>query len=177
MAIQEPLQSVVVKLLPETASRVISIKRTVIDNGDKTISVFEGATIHATLTTYEVDSNNNPTAIYDSVDFPSFDLADAQMVAIFGIQVTLADGTVSSIGEVISNATDQIIAAQFGLENCGEITTQHINLAGARRHDALSRSRRQIPLPWHHHGCRGARLWGTRGLQVLDQPFGQPGRG
>jgi len=58
MAITQPTQTLSTTLLPEIASRVTLLTRTVTDNHDGTISTTFGATIIPQSTTYEVDADS-----------------------------------------------------------------------------------------------------------------------
>lgn len=115
MAIQQPTQVLSTTLLPELSSRVVLLTRTEIDNGNGSCSVKFGATVHPVLTTFEVDVDSKPTAIYETKNFDAFDMSDEQFDILFGLRVTLADGTVSTMGEVISNLTDQFIAQNVNI--------------------------------------------------------------
>jgi len=126
MAVQQATQTLSTILLPETASRVILLTREVIDNKDGSVKVNFGATVHPTTTVYEVDGDAKPIAVYESVDLPSFDVSQEQLASLFGVQVTLVDGTVTSLENLFANWADQIIKAKLGLD--GAINTQMINL-------------------------------------------------
>ena len=125
MAIQQPVQPITYNLQNEVASKVIRLTRDVSDQGGSVLDTF-GCIIQPKSITYEVDANNNKIGIYDSFDYPNITVSENQLMSLFGIKVTLADGTVSYIGEVLSNFADQIIATQ--VPDSGTITTQNINI-------------------------------------------------
>ena len=126
MAVQLPTLTQSFTILPETASRTILITRDVIDNGNGTVTVNYGGSITPKYIEYEIDTNNNKTAIYDSKDMPSIDVPLAQLGELFSIKMTLADGTVTTLEEVLGNFADQIINANQTTP--GTITTQNINI-------------------------------------------------
>jgi hypothetical protein len=126
MAIQQALQTVSKTLLPEYTSRVILLTRDVVDDGAGKVTTNFGATVHPVAITYSVDASGNPTAVDSRTDYSAFDVDAVQLAKLFDMAVTLADGTVSTIGEVLSNFTDQIIVAKMGIE--GTITTKHVNI-------------------------------------------------
>lgn len=125
MSIQESLQTLTYALREEIASRVMLFTRTVEDS--PLCPAKYGATIHPFSITYELDAEGNKLGIYETKVLKEFDVTEAQLMGLFGIQVTLADGTVSYVGEVISNFADQLIAAN--LQSKGTITTQHIDIS------------------------------------------------
>ena len=128
MAIQQPTQALTTTLLPEYSSRSIVITRAVTDNGNGIVTTTFAAIIYPSKITYEVDSNNNPIAVYDRDEtLQPIGLSPDQLMQLFGIKVTLADGTASYLGEVISNFTDQMINNSLG--NVGTINTQNIDIA------------------------------------------------
>ena len=57
---------------------------------------------------------------------PSIDVPLAQLGELFSIKMTLADGTVTTLEEVLGNFADQIINANQTTP--GTITTQNINI-------------------------------------------------
>ena len=126
MAVQLPTLTQSFTILPETASRTILITRDVVDNGNGTVSVNYGGSITPKYIEYELDSNNNKIAIYDSKDIPSIDVPLTQLDELFSIKMTLADGTVTSLEEVLGNFADQII--NTNQTTPGIITTQNINI-------------------------------------------------
>ena len=128
MAIQHPTQLLNTTLLPEYSSRSVVLTRNVVDHGDGTVSTVFGAIIYPTLITYEVDDTGKEIAVYDRNEtLEPIGLSSDQLMSLFGMKVTLADGTVSYLGEVLSNFTDQMIAN--ALQNTGTISTQHIDIA------------------------------------------------
>lgn len=126
MAITQPTQTLSSTLLPEIASRVTLLTRTVTDNGSGTISTSFGVTIIPECIVFEVDANSKPTAIYERSDLPSIDLTAAQLQAIYGLQVTPAGATAPmSLGDVLASAIDQTLAAT-GIQ--GTINTPGVTL-------------------------------------------------
>jgi len=112
MSIQQPSKILSTTLLTEIASRVTLLTRTVTDNGSGTISTVFGATIIPQSITYEVDANSKPTAIYETSELPSFDLTEAQLNAIYSLQVTPAGATAPmALGDVLAAAIDQVLVA------------------------------------------------------------------
>ena len=126
MAIQQPIKTQTFKLQDEVASRVILLTRDVIDNQNGSVTINFGGAIHPKSITYELDTEDNKIGIYESADLDGIVISSEQLMQLFGIKVTLADGTVSYIGEVISNFTDQIISAR--VPDPGTITTQNIDI-------------------------------------------------
>ena len=126
MAVQLPTLTQSFTILPETASRTILITRDVVDNGNGTIIINYGGSITPKYIEYEIDANNNKTAIYDSKDISSIDVPLAQLGELFSIKMTLADGTVTTLEEILGNFADQIINANQTTP--GTITTQNINI-------------------------------------------------
>jgi len=52
-----------------------------------------------------------PTAIYETSELPSFDLTEAQLQAIYSLEVTPAGATAPmALGDVLANCIDQAIA-------------------------------------------------------------------
>ena len=127
MAIQQPIQTQTFNLQNEVASKLIMLTREVRDNNNGTVSVSFGGAIHPRSITYELDADGNKTGIYESYDIDGIVIDESQLMQLFGIKVTLADGTVSYIGEVISNFTDQIICQR--VPDPGTITTQNIDIS------------------------------------------------
>ena len=128
MAIQQPTQLLNTTLLPEYSSRSVFLTRNVVYHGDGTVRTVFGAIIYPTLITYEVDDTGKEIAVYDRNEtLEPIGLSSDQLMSLFGMKVTLADGTVSYLGEVLSNFTDQMIAN--ALQNTGTISTQHIDIA------------------------------------------------
>ena len=129
MAIQKPDQIMTYTLREEIASRVMLLTRTVVDNHDGTISTIYGAVIHPLSITYEVDNGGNKTGIYEDKIMSEFQVPTERLMQLFSTRVTLVDGTVSYIGEVLSNFADQLIAEVIGASKEDVITTQHIDIA------------------------------------------------
>jgi len=127
MAIQQVATPITYTLQQETASRVMLINRDVVDNLNGSVSVNFGASIIPQSTTYELDVNNNKVGVYTTKQLNQLTLTQTQLMELFGIQVTLADGTIIALGELLSNFADQIIAQSASIE--GTITTQHVNIA------------------------------------------------
>ena len=128
MAIQSAVQTKTVSLRSDYSSKSVILTRNVVDNGDGTVTTTFGAIICPTLITYNVDSNNNPTGIFKQQETVSaINVDPTQLMGLFGMKVTLADGTVSYLGEILSNFTDQMIAA--AIPDSGIIDTQNINIA------------------------------------------------
>ena len=127
MSIKQTSQTLTTKLLPEYSSRVVLLTRDEIDNGNGSCSTKFGAVVHPTLTIFEVDDNDKPTAIYEAENLDSFQMSAEQFGVLFTIQMILADGTMTNMAELLSNLTDQFIAQQLNVQ--GIITTQNINLA------------------------------------------------
>jgi len=125
MAIQQPISVKQYNLQNEVASRVILLTRDVVDNNGTVDTVF-GCTIHPKSITYEVDANGVKMNIYESSEVDSIIVSQEQLMSLFGIKVTLANGTVSYIGEILSNFADQIISTS--IPDLGTITTQNINI-------------------------------------------------
>ena len=69
---------------------------------------------------------NNKIAIYDSKDIPSIDVPVTQLGELFSIKMTLADGTITTLEEILGNFADQII--NENQTTPGTITTQNINI-------------------------------------------------
>ncbi len=128
MAVKKPKQQKVYELVDEIASRSLVLLREVRKNGNS-INVEFDATIHPKKITYEVDAEGNKIDIYEEADLPGIAVTQQQLMGLFAIQVTLADGTVSYIGEVISNFADQLIALNIGATQDDVITTQHIDIS------------------------------------------------
>ena len=126
MAIQQPVVPITYTLQNEVASRVILLTRDVVDNVNGSVSTNFGCTIHPKSITYEVDTNQNKIGIYDFLDLAAINVTQDQLMSLFGMRVTPADGTVSYVGELLSNFADQIISAQ--VPDLGNITTQHIDI-------------------------------------------------
>jgi len=124
MAIQKEVQTVTYSLREEIASRVLLLTRTIKEDP---IRVEFGVTIHPSSIIYKVDAEGNKIGIYKTTLLKEFDVSDAQLMGLFGIQITLGDGTVSYIGEVLSNFADQLIASNLGSTDI--ITTQHIDIS------------------------------------------------
>ncbi len=126
MAILQPAVPTTYTLQTEVASRVMHMTRDVIDNGNGSVSVNFGARIFPQQITYELDSNNNKIGIYDSTPLADFSLSFNDLMSLFGIRCTLADGTIILLGELLSNFADQIIQNQTGFT--GTIDTQSVNI-------------------------------------------------
>ena len=126
MAIKQPAIPANYTLQTEVASRMILLSRDVVDNGSGAVLTTFGCDIIPRSTTYELDAEGKEVGVYDSADLDRITVPQNQMMELFGIRVTLADGTVSYVGEVLSNFADQIIAGN----GCGSgtITTQEINI-------------------------------------------------
>ena len=127
MAIQQSPTPITYTLQTEIASRVMHMTRDVIDNGNGSVSINFGARIFPQSTTYELDSNNNKTGIYSATPLADFDLSMTDLMSLFGIRCTLADGTIILLGELLSNFADQIIQQQTGF--AGTISTQSVNIS------------------------------------------------
>ena len=128
MAVKKPKQQKVYELVDEIASRSLVLLREVkkTTNG---IEVNFDATINPKRITYEVDTEGNKLDIYEEQDLASIAVTQQQLMGLFSIQVTLADGTVSYVGEVLSNFADQLIALNLGTTEDDVITTQHIDIS------------------------------------------------
>ena len=94
MAIQNPIQTHTFNLQTEIASRVILLTRDVLDNQNGSIATNFGGAIHPKSITYELDEEGNKTSIYESADLGVIEISQSQLMQLFGIKVTLADGTV-----------------------------------------------------------------------------------
>lgn len=127
MAIQQPPVPLSISTQVELASRVILLTRDVVDNGNGSVSETFGCISYPKLIEYTVDANGNKTGIYDESDPQPVTIPLVQLMQLYEIQATLADGTVIYIGDLISNFTDQLIAAAY--PNSGTITTPMINIA------------------------------------------------
>lgn len=129
MAIQKPTQTHQYELQEEIASRVLLLNRDVVDNGNGSVSTVFGATVYPKSITYELDAQGNKTGIYESNELGAVSISFEELMSLFAIQVTLKDGTVSAIGEVLSSFIDQILASKLGLVQDITITTQPIDIA------------------------------------------------
>lgn len=127
MAIQQPKVTTSYDLQEEVASRVIRLTRDVVDNKDKTITTNFGSVIHPHWINYELDTDGNRTGIYEEKDLDTIDVPSDKLMQLFGIRVTFADGTISYVGEVLSNFVDQIISDT--IPDPGNITTQHLDIS------------------------------------------------
>ena len=128
MAVKKPKQQKVYELVDEIASRSLVLLREV-RKTESGINVAFDATIHPKKITYEVDAEGNKIDIYEECDLPTIAVTPQQLMGLFAIQVTLKDGTVSYIGEVLSNFADQLIALNIGATQDDVITTQHIDIS------------------------------------------------
>jgi len=134
MAITQPTQTLSTTLLPEIASRVTLLTRTVTDNHDGTISTTFGVTIIPECIIYEVDANNKPTGIYERSDLPSVELTAAQVSSVFGLQVTPAGaGDSMALGDLLANLDDQNLVSSgiTGTINTPAVTLPAVTVATA----------------------------------------------
>jgi len=134
MAITQPTQTLSTTLLPEIASRVTLLTRTVTDNHDGTISTAFGVTIIPECIIYEVDANNKPTGIYERSDLPSVELTAAQVSSVFGLQVTPAGaGDSMALGDLLANLDDQNLVSSgiTGTINTPAVTLPAVTVATA----------------------------------------------
>ena len=130
MAIQKPSQAVTYSLQQEYASRVLLLTREVADTHNGSVAVSFGATCYPSDITYEIDANGNKVGVYETNEtLPPITVSQEQLMTLFSIQVTLKDGTVSVIGEIIANFADQLIAKALNLTSDVVITTQPIDLS------------------------------------------------
>jgi hypothetical protein len=128
MSILQPATPVSYSLLPEVASRIPRLTREVTDNGAGTVTEVLGATVLPKMITYKVDPDSGlRTAIVEAVDLPEIQIPQEQMLQLYGIQCTLADGTTFYLGDIVSNFIDQIIATACG-HPVAAITTPAVNI-------------------------------------------------
>ncbi len=126
MAIQQEPQIQVLTTQTEVASSNINLSRDVVDNENGTVSEIFGCKITPAVIVYTVDTNNTRTGIQSNTKVADIFVSPEQLNQLFGIQITLADGTKSVIGEVMSSFADQLIALQGNF--VGTITTQAIDI-------------------------------------------------
>jgi len=134
MAIKKVATTLSYQTQKEIASRVMLFTRTVreiaptIEAPEPSVAVDFGAIIHPIAITYELDETSKKVGIYESEILKEFEVSQARLMALFMIEVTLKDGTPSTVGSIISNFADQLIHEQVGIDPTDEVTTQHINM-------------------------------------------------
>lgn len=114
MAIVDPIQEVTLRLKKETTSRETRLRRFVQRNAETGfIEAQFPIEIDVEAITYELDALDNKTDIYDTQNLGSIFLEPGEIFALWTTQVTLADTTVTTLGDLLSARIDEIIAARF----------------------------------------------------------------
>jgi hypothetical protein len=130
MAILQDPVPLTLSLQTEIASRNMHLTRDITDDGLGQVGSVQtvlGTAMFPKITTYEVDSQGNKLAIYETQDLDAVTISQDSMMQLYAIRATLADGTVAYLGDIISNVADQLLQ-QIVPQATGTINTPAINL-------------------------------------------------
>ena len=110
MAITKPTQTLTLSIKEEITSRDTHLMR-IVQKNEQT-GFYESQfpiRIFAESITYELDAEGNRIDIYDRRDLGSFDLTAEDIGALWMEPITLQDGTVTVLGELLATKLDQVI--------------------------------------------------------------------
>jgi hypothetical protein len=118
MAVQS--QVTPASILTERAANVISFYRQVFQMGEVVQIAFNVNITHSE-NQYLIDENNVKTKVIEQGrNQGSLNLTPEQVMTLFSTQVTLADGTVTSLGELIADRADELIEASLTTPPAGQ---------------------------------------------------------
>lgn len=117
MAVQS--QVTPASILSERAASIISFYRQVHQMGEVVQTSFMVNITHS-VSQYLIDENNVKIRVIDQgQNQESLNLTPEQVMTLFSTQVTLADGTVTSLGELIADRADELIEASLNTPPAG----------------------------------------------------------
>jgi len=116
MAIPVKREMKTYSLLDEVASTDIMIKRSVSKSSEapEVVTNFE-INIRYDTVVYELDAEDKRVDIYEIKDPGAITLKPMEIYGLFSEPVTLQDGTVIGLGDLIAKRTDSLLKAHLGL--------------------------------------------------------------
>lgn len=114
MAINEPIQEVTLRLKKETTSKNTKLKRIVIQNQETGFySAVFPIEIDAESITYILDAEDNKIDIYEHQELGNMSLEPTEIYGLWTTAITLADGTPTTLGDLLAAKIDEIILARI----------------------------------------------------------------
>lgn len=114
MAINDPIQTVTLRLKREVTSRNTKLMRTIVQDASTGYYTAQyPIEIDIEAVTYELDANDNKIDIYDHQFLGNVSLTAEEIGALWLTPVTLQDGTATVLGELLAAKIDQLIAVKL----------------------------------------------------------------
>jgi hypothetical protein len=122
MAVDQTITTQTITTIQETAADEIIIRRVPIKNIDTgKIDITFTATIFYSTQEYQGTSATDRTEAIRTLNTGSFTLTGDQVAGLFGIPLTLSDGSAKILGDLIGDEADKLIAADMLMRLRGRI--------------------------------------------------------
>jgi len=107
--------TVSVSLLTEVASSNISLGRSLVRNESGILEAAFPVAIRWNEITYELDAQGHKTDVYEIKNHGDLELTPLEIYGLYTEQITLQDGTVTTMGDHLAKRTDEILKSKLGL--------------------------------------------------------------